>query len=262
MLASSRSRLARRPWASPAADPAGPSCRPPCSACPFDAWGLSRPPGGQAAVLQAERACPAVWAPRHATTARPDPQGVCAVKGQPARWHFPECGTFRPRFATRPALRLWGLAPVAPRPFLGLCPPRAEACSLAKGVWRSFGHRPSSSQVSLGRIFFLMQVAGHGIMPTARRNESVADGIREACGSAQTMQGMVRADCRLCRHSQCETSAKAPARLAQGPSGAVRLAQIVWRRLPGADCLAERRSGGAALPGRASEQGVKETWAA
>ena len=82
VLASSRSRLARRPWASPAADPAGPSCRPPCSACPFDAWGLSRPPGGQAAVLQAEHACPAAWAPRHAATARPDPQGVCAVKGK------------------------------------------------------------------------------------------------------------------------------------------------------------------------------------
>jgi hypothetical protein len=75
-----------------------------------------------------------------------------------------------------------------------------------------------------------MQVAGHGIMPTARRNESVADGIREACGSAQTMQGMVRADCRSCRHSQCETRAKASARLAQGPSGKDCLAQIAWQR--------------------------------
>ncbi len=241
VLAKSRSRLARRPWASPAADPAGPRAGHPVlpvHSMPGAFHG--RLAGRQLSCRQS--ACPVACAPRHAATARPDPQGVCAVKGKPARQAFSRIRNFQATLCGQAGiapggalLSLWGR-------FLAGTRQGRRLAALQRAVWQSFGHRRPSSQVSLGRIFFLMQVAGHGIMPTARRNESVADGIREACGSAQTMQGMVRADCRSCRHSQCETRAKASARLAQGPSGKDCLAQIACQRADPAGRRFQERS--------------------
>lgn len=250
VLAKSRSSLAQRPWASPAADPAGLSCRPPCSACPFDAWGLSRPSGGQAAVLQAERACPAACAPRHAATARPDPQGVCAVKGQPARQAFSGMRNFQATPCGQAGIASGGALLSLRGRFLAGTRQGRRLATLQEAVWRSFGHRRPSSQFSVRRIFFLMQTAGHGIMPTARRNESVAEGIREACGSAQTMPAWCA---RTADHAGIPNAKPVRKRPRGWPK--VRLEQIVWRGLPGVDCLAERRSGGAALPGESLNRG-------
>ena len=219
-----------------------------------------------AAVLQAERACPAACAPRHAATARPDPQGVCAVKGQPARQAFSGMRNFQATPCGQAGIASGGALLSLRGRFLAGTRQGRRLATLQEAVWRSFGHRRPLSQFSVRRIFFLMQTAGHGIMPTARRNESVAEGIREACGSAQTMPAWCA---RTADHAGIPNAKPVRKRPRGWPK--VRLAQIVWRRLSGADCLARIawrglsgrapiRWGGASR--RESEQGVKGTWAA
>jgi len=160
--------------------------------------------------------------------------------------------------ALRPSRHcVWGCAPVAPGPFPGWHAPRAEACNLAGSSLAKLRTQASIESIFREKDFFLdadCRTWHHANGKTERkRGRGHPRGMRQCADNA----GMVRADCRSCRHSQCETSAKAPARLAQGPSGADCLARIAWRGLSG---RAPIRWGGASR--RESEQGVKGTWAA
>jgi hypothetical protein len=100
-----------------------------------------------------QSACPVACAPRHAATARPDPQGVCAVKGKPARQAFSRIRNFQATLCGQAGiapggalLSLWGR-------FLAGTRQGRRLAALQRAVWQSFGHRRPSSQVSLGRIF-------------------------------------------------------------------------------------------------------------